>query len=257
VREPATLLLALVLGGCASFGAADRDQAAAAASDSERRLAALAERAARTEVELTLLREKVTALEAEIAQLRSRPRDVVTPPLPPPVVEAPLGPPPTSSRIEEDELAEPPPSPPAPAAAVPAPPLGGAGTRAPVTAAAQALYDRAYATLHQGRYAEAEALFGEYLASWAATDLGDNAWFWIGESRLERGLHNEALVAFGRVWGDYPEGNKVADALLKAGECQELLGDLRAARQLYERLTREQPGAPAASTAAERLQRLD
>lgn len=258
-RACLAVLLLVALSGCASLVG---EQAQVPLSTPvEQRLTDLAERSARTEVELAQLRAKVVELEtalARVAQAAAPRGEVVEQPLPVPL-EPPLPPPPAGGRIEESELAE---QLPEEAVAVTPSPRG--ATAEPVTVrrpevatpAAQALYDRAYATLHQGRYAEAEVLFVTFLGDFAETDLADNAWYWIGESRLERGSIGEALEAFSTVPTRYPQGNKLADALLKIGECHELLGDVRAARQAYERLTRELATSPAAATAAERLRRL-
>lgn len=54
----------------------------------------------------------------------------------------------------------------------------------------------------------------------------------------------------------YPEGNKVPDALLKAGRCLERLGDRQAATATYEEIVRRFGASAAAAAARERLAEL-
>lgn len=120
----------------------------------------------------------------------------------------------------------------------------------------QALYDRGYTLFHQGRYVDAETTFQRFVQSYGATDLGDNASYWIGEARFARGEHEGALAAFLETAERYPQGNKVADSLLKAGQCLEVLEDLHSARQSYEEVVERYPQSAAATTALERLSAL-
>ena len=54
----------------------------------------------------------------------------------------------------------------------------------------------------------------------------------------------------------FPTGNKVPDALYKAGQALERLGDLDAARASYEMVVERFPETGAAERAAERLSAL-
>jgi tol-pal system protein YbgF len=125
-----------------------------------------------------------------------------------------------------------------------------------VTPAAQALYDRGYTLFHQGKYLDAEATFQQFLHSHPATDLTDNAQFWIGEARYARDDLRGALAAFRETVERYPAGNKVADALLKAGQCLEGLGDLEGARASYREVIERFPGSAAAAVGEERLEAM-
>jgi tol-pal system protein YbgF len=125
-----------------------------------------------------------------------------------------------------------------------------------VTADAQALYDSGYTLYHQGRYLDAEEAFTAFLASWSQTDLGDNAQYWIGESRLGRGESASALAAFRETVSRYPESNKAPDALYKVGRVLESLGDLDGARREYQAVASRYPGTAAARSAADHLRDL-
>jgi len=126
----------------------------------------------------------------------------------------------------------------------------------PISAAAQAIYDRGYTLYHQGRYLDAEASFQRFLQAHSGTDLADNAQYWIGEARYARGDVPGSLAAFREVVARYPEGNKVPDALLKAGQSLERLGDRESARRSYQELLDSFPNSAAALVAEERLQAL-
>jgi tol-pal system protein YbgF len=126
----------------------------------------------------------------------------------------------------------------------------------PVTEEGQAVYDRGYTAFHQGQYLDAETTFQQFLAEFRATDLGDNAQFWIGEARYARRDLSGAMAAFREVVNRHPEGNKVPDALLKVGDCQHGLGDIEGARRSYQSVVDRFPLAAAAAVAEDRLREL-
>lgn len=158
--------------------------------------------------------------------------------------------------LEDELVASPEPGsgvvagPPAASGAEPA----AAGTE--ITAAAQALYDQGYSLYHQGRYDDAEEAFHRFLVAYAGTDLGDNARFWIGECRLARDELQGALAAFRETVREYPDGNKTPDALLRAGEVLERLGDVEGARASYREVERRFPESAAGTAATGRLESL-
>jgi tol-pal system protein YbgF len=136
------------------------------------------------------------------------------------------------------------------------PPPAADAADAPISTAAQALYDRGYTLYHQGRYLDAEASFQRFLQAYAETDLADNAQYWIGESREARGDFAGALAAYREVVARHPRGNKVPDALLKAGQSLERLGDSESARDSYRQVLESFPNSAAALAAEERLERM-
>ncbi len=122
--------------------------------------------------------------------------------------------------------------------------------------ATQALYDRGYTLYHQGHYADAEASFQRFLEGNPTSELADNAQYWIGECRYARDDLRGALDAFRRTVESFPQGNKVADALLKAGQCLEGLGQKDDARASYREVAKRFPGSAAGAVAEERLAKL-
>jgi tol-pal system protein YbgF len=233
--SPAVLSL-LLLAGCASdpyWSRTDREAA-------ERRDAA--ERAARAAV-----------APPPVAPIAADPPPPSREPVPAPPVDpepepstavdsAPL--PRSAPRIDESDLEELS----APAGA------GGAGAIAPgaepiVTEAVQAEYDAALDRLQRGEGEAAEAAFRAFLARHAATELGDNAQYWLAESLLRRGQTEPALVEFRAVVERYPTGNKVPDALWKIGRALEELGDATLAREVFDELVSRFPQSSAAEQA--------
>jgi tol-pal system protein YbgF len=118
------------------------------------------------------------------------------------------------------------------------------------------VYDDAYTLFHQGRFEDSERRFEEFLAVAPPTELSDNAQYWIGAARYERGDHRSALAAFRRTVELYPDGNKVPDALFKMGQALEELGDPGEALGVYQQLARRYPDTAAAALALERIDAL-
>ena len=257
------LAAAAALGGCASTPLAPSRDLETEVRELRQRVAELQRQAAVDQIAIDDLRRKVEALEGgrrapagarstapaeppaervEAAPRRPEPARPVVEERPPEPLPEPLG-----ADVEESDLEEPP-----AIERAAGPPTGGA----PIGPAGQALYDRGYTLYHQGRYLDAEASFQRFLQSHGDTDLADNAQYWIGEARFGRGDVRGALAAFRETVARYPEGNKVPDALLKAGQSLEQLGDREAARDSYREVRDRFPGSAAAVVAEERLAQI-
>ena len=281
-------LLVLVTAGCSGTGVLGSRSAAspppADVQEMQRRLVDLQRKAAVTEVELERLRERVAELESQAGIRpggRASARRAPSPSPPPPPTRRPIddgmgadsrsGSGNRGSVVEVEDIAveevrpgqtgrSGPPSEPPRAVVEPAPrpapgpaPAPSTGSGGAVTDAAQALYDRGYTQYHQGRYVDAESSFQRFIQSYPATELTDNAQYWIGESRLARGDTQGALAAFRETVERHPRGNKVPDALLKVGEAMAGLGDTEGAREAYQEVVRRFAGTTAAAVAEDRL----
>lgn len=115
------------------------------------------------------------------------------------------------------------------------------------------LYDRALDLLQRDDLEAAETAFRDFKRRFPASDLADNAQYWIGEARLRRGDVGGALAAFRAVVEDFPEGNKVPEALFKVGHCLGEQGDSAAAAEVFRELVRRYPGSAASELAKRRL----
>jgi len=227
----AGLAIALLAGGCASPGGGGRERA-----ELERRLVTLEKEATRARLEVARLQQRIAELErAGAAPTRAvaAPQSVERGGESPGTLEeeAPLVESRPRPTLEVDELPE-------PESSVPA---------------NGATYDEGLRLLRDGQPAEAEEALRRFVAANADSNLADNAWFWIGESRLVRGDLDGALAAYRTTIERYPEGNKIPDALLKLGHALEQRGDASAAREAWGELVRRFPYTAAAEQARARL----
>ncbi len=261
----AWLLLVIAIAGCSSL-ARSPGPSNAEVDELKQRVVELQRKTTVSEVELARLRQEITQLEEELAakeEAARRQQEQAAAE----AAEVPID---LGGEIEEGDVEEelldeppmdrsppevPPASAPPPAAAAAARPAAPAPA-AVVTPQAQALYDESYTLFHEKRYAEAEEGFRRYLELYPTTELADNSQFWIGECRYARGDFNAALAAFTATVERFPGGNKVPDALLKAGKCLEALGDRERAAQTYREVMNRFRGSAAAAAATERLEAL-
>ena len=266
------VLASVLLSACQSGGGGlvrQDDSQGDRIRELQRELVEARQRAVMAEVEAERLESKVDSLERELRDARSRAQQA------PParnagqvIEDVSINETASRTTIEEVELEEPSPSPttratPSPQTTQTTPPSTPSSTQPPTPAgqtissgddeSAQSLYDQAYTLFHEKRYAEAESAFGRFLSRHSDSHLADNAQFWIGESRWARGDFSSALSAFMATVEGYPHGNKVADALLKAGRCLEALGQKSRAVATYEELVTRFPSSAAAISAQERL----
>ncbi len=239
-------ILVLALAGCATLAPASRDDVLAQVAELERMILELQRKSAVNDIELARLRQQVAALEQAPAAAPEEASPAVAT-LPEPAAK------PRRVSIEEADLEEPVDlagGAPEPTGEEPSPPVPAA---VPLSAAAQAVYDRAYTLYNQGQYLEAETGFQRFLDQNLESDLADNALYWIGECRGGRQDLRGALAAFRETVNRFPTGNKVPDALLKSGQVLEALGDTQGARAAYREVQRRFPESGAAAIAAERL----
>lgn len=243
-RLPALALLLLGGAGCASLPL-ESDDAGARRAEAERRIVELEKEATRSRIELARLRERVARLEGRAAEpaggVASPPAAVSRAPVAP--ASEPGSPPPSGPpAIEQSDLevTEPPaPTPPADAA--------------PPSDAESAEYESALRLLRDGDAAAAEQALAAFVAAHPASELADNAWFWIGEARLVRQDVDGALAAYRTAVETHPEGNKTPDALFKIGHCLALKGDTARAGEVWSELARRFPQTAAAERALEGL----
>ena len=111
-------------------------------------------------------------------------------------------------------------------------------------------YTAAYLALKSGRFDEASRGFNEQLDVFPDGEYADQAWFWLGETRISQQALENALHAFKYVADHYPDSVKHAAALLKLGQLSEMSNSKKAAAGYYSRLINEHPE----STLAEQAQ---
>ena len=86
----------------------------------------------------------------------------------------------------------------------------------------------------QGNFVDARAKFEKFLATKPDESYVDNALYWIGECFYGEGLYHEAASYFHRIVQEYPNANKVPDALLKVSLTYQKLGKDDSAREMFE-----------------------
>lgn len=143
------------------------------------------------------------------------------------------------------------------AAAAPVGVPGANGMPATGASADRDAYQQALDALKARDYPRAESTLREFPQRYPQSTLLDNAKYWLGETLYVQRKYDESLQAFQRVVREHPDSGKVPDSLLKAGYSEYELKKFREARDFLNRVVRQFPDAPAATSARERLARMD
>lgn len=119
------------------------------------------------------------------------------------------------------------------------------------------IYTAGVDLFNAAEYAQALDAMNRFVATGPEADYMDNALYWMGECLYGLGRYNEALGYFQRVVSEYPDGNKVPDALLKEALTHERLANLPQARQVLATLAETFPTTDAAERARQRLRDIE
>ncbi|HEX2668503.1 MAG TPA: tol-pal system protein YbgF [Gammaproteobacteria bacterium] len=144
----------------------------------------------------------------------------------------------------------------APSAATFEPPPATTAAATPGGGIDDAVYQKDFNLLKQGRFSEAIKGFRAFQKQYPDSPLQPNAVFWTGEAYYQTGDFETALATFRKVVKQYPKSNKVADATLKVGYCQYELQQWQSARQTLNSVVQDFPNTSAAGLATQRLQRM-
>jgi len=117
----------------------------------------------------------------------------------------------------------------------------------------RSLYDAAYQDLTRGNHGLALMGFEEVLTQFPDSELADNAQYWIGETYYDQADYEKSLEEFRKVALNFPTGDKVPAALLKAGFSLQALGFKQDACEAYRDLVDRFPGSEEARLAMTRL----
>lgn len=120
----------------------------------------------------------------------------------------------------------------------------------------QSLYNSAYNDYLKGSYDLALRQFQEYLANFPATDLADNATYWIGECYYRQRRFRQAVDQFDAVLERYPRSDKVAAATLKKGYAHLELGERSEGVVQLRHVIRQHPTSDEANLARQRLREI-
>jgi tol-pal system protein YbgF len=126
----------------------------------------------------------------------------------------------------------------------------------PPSSVEQAVYAQAFDALKAGSYSVAVTGFKDFLSTYPASPLAENAQYWLGEAYYVNHDYEAAGGAFRTVLKKWPGSRKAPDALLKLGYTQAAQKQYAAARATLDEVTKKYPGSDSAKLAAERLRRL-
>ena len=118
------------------------------------------------------------------------------------------------------------------------------------------VYGEAFAAMKAGRYEEAARGFESYLAKYPRGPRADNATYWLGEAQYMQQQYDAALKSFQAV-AAFPESRRLAEAMLKVGDCQAALKAFRNARASYEKVVSTYPESEPAAQARMRIEKLN
>ena len=120
-----------------------------------------------------------------------------------------------------------------------------------------ASYQEGIDLYRQGNFSGARAKFEKFLATKPDDSYVDNALYWIGECFYGEGLYHEAAGYFHRIVQEYPNANKVPDALLKVSLTYQKLGKDDSAREMLRYLMDAFPGTEAARIGKEKYETMN
>jgi tol-pal system protein YbgF len=120
----------------------------------------------------------------------------------------------------------------------------------------QAVYSQAFDALKAGSYSVAIAGFKDFMGTYPASPLAENAQYWLGEAYYVNHDYDSAAGAFRAVLKKWPDSRKAPDALLKLGYTQYAQKQFPAAKATLTEVTQKYPGTDSARLAADRLKRV-
>jgi tol-pal system protein YbgF len=133
---------------------------------------------------------------------------------------------------------------------------GGVGAPVGASSVEQAVYTQAFDALKAGSYSIAITGFKDFLSSYPASGLAENAQYWLGEAYYVTRDYDDAGGAFRNVLQKWPQSRKAPDAMLKLGFTQYEQKRFVDSRKTLEEVTQKFPDTDAARLASDRLKRL-
>jgi len=118
------------------------------------------------------------------------------------------------------------------------------------------VYTQAFDALKAGSYSVAITGFKDFLGTYPASALAENAQYWLGEAYYVNHDYEAAAAAFRAVLKKWPDSRKAPDALLKLGYTQYALKQYSAARATLNEVMQKYPGSESAKLAGDRLRRV-
>jgi tol-pal system protein YbgF len=120
----------------------------------------------------------------------------------------------------------------------------------------EAAYQAALQTLRSGQYEEAITALKGFPEQYPGSPYLPNAYYWQGEAKYVLREFSDAAALFQIVLDQFPESNKVADALLKRGFSEQEMGETTKATDTLNKVISDYPDSSAAKLAKSRLARI-
>lgn len=117
-------------------------------------------------------------------------------------------------------------------------------------------YRRAKQDYDRGNLELAKLEFEEYLRLYPDSELAPNAQFWLAECYFKSGDLRRSVEEFRKVYTEFPENVKMADAMLNEAYAHLRLEQNEEAIGLLKRVISEHPVSPAAQSAKIKLDAL-
>jgi tol-pal system protein YbgF len=114
-------------------------------------------------------------------------------------------------------------------------------------------YEAALNQLKAGKYRDALAGFETFIKRYPSSSFQPSAYFWAGSAALQIKEVASATHYFKQVINNWPDDPKAPDAMLGLANCQQTMGDDKAARKTLESLVQKYPASAAAKTAKQKL----
>jgi tol-pal system protein YbgF len=117
----------------------------------------------------------------------------------------------------------------------------------------QRSYESALDQFKAGNYGSAIVGFQTFLKAYPRSALAASAQYWVGNAYYAQRNFKEAIASQRTLVNNYPESQKVPDALLNIASSQLELGDAGGARKTLDNLIAKYPQSEAADKARNRL----
>ena len=125
-----------------------------------------------------------------------------------------------------------------------------------VTLSEQDAYDAAFELLKQSRYQDAIEAFQDMVGTWPASQLADDALYWMSEANYVNREFEAALNGFRIIVESYPDSTRLPEAMLKVGYIQYDIGAYDSAAETFQDILTRFPGHQVTVSAETRLRRI-
>lgn len=109
------------------------------------------------------------------------------------------------------------------------------------------LYDESLILLKDGKFAESENKFAEFIKKYPSNTMQSNAHFWYAETFFRRKMFDKSAINFAKGYKQFPKGAKAADSLFKLSLSLGELDKLQEACDVLSKLDSDFPNREAAS----------